>query len=152
MQRPRAGPVCRSQIANTDCSFHPRARLQGWWRSADSRPQMQLSNPHSTEFDSKMISVLRTKGLRAGSLQIPACKYRLQHAAERGAAGLGVSLQIPGCKCRLQHTTERGAAGTGMRCEKKTQNTDFLCRLQHFSLQMGSVRWHHSRAPTRVRF
>ena len=31
-----------------------------------------------------------------------------------------------------------------MRCEKKTQNTDFVCRLQHFSLQMRSVRWYHS--------
>ena len=83
-------------------------------------------------------------GLRTG-LQISDCKYRLQHATERGAAeGQRPGLQIPDCKYRLQHTAERGAAETGMRCEKKTQITESVCRLQHLSLQMRSVRCHHS--------
>ena len=43
------GPVCRSQIANADCSTRGRGELQG-------------NKPHSTEFDSKMISVTATKG------------------------------------------------------------------------------------------
>ena len=109
-KHPRAGPVCRSQIANADCSMRGRGELQGWGQG----------------------------------LQIPDCKYRLQHATERGAAeGQGQSadsrLQI-----QLQHTAERGAAETGMRCEKKTQITESVCRLQHLSLQMRSVRCHHS--------
>ena len=86
-------------------------------------------------------------GLRTG-LQISDCKYRLQHATERGAAeGQRPGLQIPDCKYRLQHTAERGAAETGMRCEKKTQITESVCRLQHLSLQMRSVRCHHSYLP-----
>ena len=86
---------------------------------------------------------------RSGRLQISDCKYRLQHATERGAAeGQRPGLQIPDCKYRLQHTAERGAAETGMRCEKKTQITESVCRLQHLSLQMRSVRCHHSQFST----
>ena len=49
----RAGvSLCRSQIANADCSMRGRGELQGWGQG----------------------------------LQIPDCKYRLQHATERGAA------------------------------------------------------------------
>ena len=67
-KHPRAGPVCRSQIANADCSTRGRGELQG-------------NKPHSTEFDSKMISVTATKG-EGGESADP--RFQIQIAARGG--------------------------------------------------------------------
>ena len=103
-------PVCRSQIANADCSTLRRGGLQG----------------------------------RGQGLQIPDCKCRLQHSTESGAARQGTGSANPRLQMQIAALYGEGGCRDRMRCEKKTQNTDFVCRLQHFSLQMRSVRCHHS--------
>ena len=137
---------CRLQTANAVCRGPALAvfvreirkenlqNTQGPGPSADPRLQMQIA-ACGGEGSCRA-------GDRVCRFQIANtdCSTRQRGALQRDRA----SLQIPDCKYRLQHTAERGAAETGMRCEKKTQNTDFVCRLQHFSLQMRSVRWHHS--------
>jgi hypothetical protein len=68
------------------------------------------------------------------SLQIPDCKYRLQHAAERGAAGLGgesADLRLPAADlagiCRVK------SAGSHLSCSKSNDSLSADCRFSFSS-------------------
>ena len=116
---------CRLQTANAVCRGPALAvfvreirkenlqNTQGPGPSADPRLQMQIAARGGEG------------SCRAGaSLQIPDCKYRLQHAAERGAAGLRTGLQIPDCKYRF---AARGGEGS---CGAEDRSADLRLQIQ----------------------
>ena len=143
---------CRLQTANAACRGSALAVFVRKIRKKRPRTPQNTQGPGPSPGPSAdlrlqmQIAALYGEGsCRAGaSLQISDCKCRLQHSTERGAAGQGSGSADPRLQMQIAARWGEGSCRDRIRCEKKTQNTNFVCRLQHFSLQMRSVRCHHS--------
>ena len=121
--------VCRSQIANADCSTRRRGKLQGWGQSADLRLQMQIAarggNAGERGAAGPQAPLSPQRRAKEGSLQIPDCKCRLQHAGERGAAGLGTGSADSRLQIQIAARDREGRCrGTGPVCRSQIANTD----------------------------
>ena len=128
----RAPRVCSLQIANADCSLGPRAQLQGSavrLQIAGCKCSVQRAglscfckgNPKK-----RPLTPQNTQG--PGPSADPRLQMQIAARGGEGSCRAGARLQISDCKCRLQHAAEREAAGLGPVCRSQIANADCSTR------------------------